>query len=99
MPGNSSRRGAVRKSSKGNATAGSGGRRRKGLEGKGPTPKAADREGHKAHRAKKRTEKTSKTQPPRRSKPGGDTEWVAGRNAVVEHGFVRITDSGLALAG
>jgi 23S rRNA (guanosine2251-2'-O)-methyltransferase len=84
MPGNSSRRGAVRKSSKGNATAGSGGRRRKGLEGKGPTPKAADREGHKAHRAKKRTEKTSKTQPPRRSKPGGDTEWVAGRNAVVE---------------
>ena len=81
MPGNSSRRGAVRKTAKGNATAGSGGRRRKGLEGKGPTPKAADREGHKAYRAKKRAERS---QPPRRSKPAGDSEWVGGRNAVLE---------------
>src|SRR3954447_26791005 len=81
MPGNSSRRGAVRKTSKGNATAGSGGRRRRGLEGKGPTPKAVEREGHKAYKARKRTEKT---QPSRRQKPSGDTEWVAGRNAVVE---------------
>jgi len=81
VPGNSSRRGAVRKTSKGNATAGSGGRRRKGLEGKGPTPKAAEREGHKAYRVKKRS---GQTQQPRRSKPSSETEWVAGRNAVVE---------------
>ena len=47
MPGNSQRRGAVRKSGKG-ASVGSGGQRRKGLEGKGPTPKAAEREYHPA---------------------------------------------------
>ncbi len=49
MAGNSQRRGAVRKSGKG-PTVGSGGQRRRGLEGKGPTPKAADRENHKAHK-------------------------------------------------
>jgi 23S rRNA (guanosine2251-2'-O)-methyltransferase len=81
MPGNSSRRGAIRKTSKGNPTAGSGGRVRRGLEGKGPTPKAAEREGHKAYKAKKRTEKAAPR--PRRPKTG-DTEWVAGRNSVVE---------------
>lgn len=48
MPGNSQRRGAVRKGGKG-ATVGSGGQRRRGLEGRGPTPKAADREYHPAH--------------------------------------------------
>jgi len=37
-------------------TIGSGGQRRKALEGKGPTPKAEDRKGHKAYRANK-TEK------------------------------------------
>ena len=49
MPGNSQRRGAIRKNSKG-ATVGSGGQRRRGLEGRGPTPKAADREYHPAHK-------------------------------------------------
>lgn len=47
MAGNSQRRGAVRKSGKG-ASVGSGGQRRRGLEGKGPTPKAAEREYHPA---------------------------------------------------
>ena len=46
MAGNS-QRGAVRKSGKG-ASVGSGGQRRKGLEGKGPTPKAAERDYHPA---------------------------------------------------
>ncbi|MGZ4591619.1 23S rRNA (guanosine(2251)-2'-O)-methyltransferase RlmB [Oryzihumus sp.] len=49
MAGNSQRRGAIRKSKKG-ATVGSGGQRRKGLEGKGPTPKAEDRTKHVAAR-------------------------------------------------
>ncbi|HVD54118.1 MAG TPA: 23S rRNA (guanosine(2251)-2'-O)-methyltransferase RlmB, partial [Propionibacteriaceae bacterium] len=49
MPGNSQRKGAVRRKGKGN-TAGSGGRVRRGLEGKGPTPKAEDRPYHVAHR-------------------------------------------------
>jgi 23S rRNA (guanosine2251-2'-O)-methyltransferase len=82
MPGNSARRGAIRKTSKGNPTAGSGGRVRRGLEGRGPTPKAADREGHKAYKAKARAEKAD-AKKPRRARTG-DTEWVAGRNSVVE---------------
>ncbi len=56
MPGNSQRKGAVRRKGKSN-TAGSGGRVRRGLEGKGPTPKAEDRQYHPAHRAKKATAK------------------------------------------
>ena len=83
MAGNSSRRGAVKKSGKGNPTAGSGGRVRRGLEGKGPTPKAKDREGHKAYKAAKRVEKSKAARPKRLAKPG-DSEWIAGRNSVVE---------------
>ena len=52
MAGNSQRKGAVRRKAKSN-TAGSGGRVRRGLEGKGPTPKAEDRPYHPAHRAKR----------------------------------------------
>jgi 23S rRNA (guanosine2251-2'-O)-methyltransferase len=50
MAGNSRRRGAVRKGQK--HTAGSGGRSRRALEGRGPTPKAEDREYHPAHKRK-----------------------------------------------
>lgn len=47
MAGNSRRKGAVRTgSSKKGSSVGSGGQRRKQLKGKGPTPKAVDREGH-----------------------------------------------------
>jgi 23S rRNA (guanosine2251-2'-O)-methyltransferase len=88
MPGNSKRQGAIRKRAGGNPTAGSGGRRRKALEGKGPTPKASERKGHKAHRAQKSQSKTAaqRRAPGQRSgrKPAGLSEWVAGRNAVVE---------------
>jgi 23S rRNA (guanosine2251-2'-O)-methyltransferase len=72
----------VKKSGKGNPTAGSGGRVRRGLEGKGPTPKAADRPNHKAYKQKKRAEKSQAARPKRRTT--GDAEWVAGRNSVVE---------------
>jgi 23S rRNA (guanosine2251-2'-O)-methyltransferase len=86
MPGNSQRKGSIRKSSKGNPTAGSGGRVRRGLEGKGPTPKAKDRPYHQAHKkAQQKSRKaasSSSTKPRRRT--GGDAEWVAGRNSVVE---------------
>jgi 23S rRNA (guanosine2251-2'-O)-methyltransferase len=50
MPGNSQRKGAVRKRGKAAPPAGSGGRVRRGLEGKGPTPKAEDRPYHKAYK-------------------------------------------------
>ena len=73
--------------SKGRNTAGSGGRIRRSLEGKGPTPKAEDRVYHKAHKAKVASA--------RRDAPGRSTsrsssgrpktgEWVVGRNPVVE---------------
>ncbi len=83
MAGNSSRRGAVKKSSKGNPTAGSGGRRRKGLEGKGPTPKAEDRPYHKQHKMARAAERRTASKPKRASRDSGP-EWVAGRNAVAE---------------
>jgi 23S rRNA (guanosine2251-2'-O)-methyltransferase len=81
MPGNSQRKGSVRKTTK-KPTAGSGGRVRRGLEGKGPTPKAKDRPYHKAHKA---AQKVTKAQGSRTKRRGsGDAEWVAGRNSVVE---------------
>jgi 23S rRNA (guanosine2251-2'-O)-methyltransferase len=82
MAGNSARRGAIKKTGKGNPTAGSGGRRRRGLEGKGPTPKAKDREGHKAYKQEKRAQKSAASRPKRTAKT--DSEWVAGRNSVLE---------------
>jgi 23S rRNA (guanosine2251-2'-O)-methyltransferase len=81
MAGNSQRKGSVRKTAK-KPTAGSGGRVRRGLEGKGPTPKAKDRPNHKAYKSAKRAEKSQQGRPKRRT--SGDAEWVAGRNSVVE---------------
>ncbi|MEZ5091213.1 23S rRNA (guanosine(2251)-2'-O)-methyltransferase RlmB [Nocardioides sp.] len=83
MAGNSSRKGAVRKTSK-KPAAGSGGRVRRGLEGKGPTPKAVDRPYHKAHKAKTRSEREAGKRPARRSPKSSDAEWLAGRNSLVE---------------
>ncbi len=85
MPGNSARRGAVRKSNK-KPTAGSGGRVRRGLEGKKATPKAEDRVYHKAHKAKQAKETAAKKGGARgsRRRNTGDAEWIAGRNPVVE---------------
>ena len=83
MAGNSSRRGAIKKTGKGNPTAGSGGRVKRGLEGRGPTPKAKDREGHVAYKRKKRAEKAAPSRKPS-VRRAGDAEWIAGRNSVVE---------------
>jgi len=92
MPGNSSRQGAVRKTGKGigakGRTVGSGGRVRRGLEGKGPTPKAEDRPYHKAYRSKELAERSSQKRGegrgPKTGKPGAGPEWVVGRNPVLE---------------
>ncbi len=91
MPGNSQRRGAIRKGSKKGPTVGSGGQRRRGLEGKGPTPKAVERPNHKAHKAAGVPARSGGTgagrgasgrTSTRRAK--ASSEVVAGRNAVVE---------------
>ncbi len=81
MAGNSQRKGAIKKTGKGNPTAGSGGRVRRGLEGKGPTPKAKDRPYHAAHKAAKRAEKAQGQRPRKKT---NDNEWIAGRNPVVD---------------
>ncbi len=93
MPGNSQRKGAVRKKGK-TTPAGSGGRVRRGLEGKGPTPKAEDRPYHKAYR-RRRPDEPGKTTTrsrggsrPAKPRSGGTAtagaDWVIGRNAVLE---------------
>jgi 23S rRNA (guanosine2251-2'-O)-methyltransferase len=88
MPGNSQRRGAVRKSDKKGPQVGSGGQRRRSLEGRGPTPKAADRPNHKAHKVAKAADKASPGRSSTRAGGGRrdkqSSEVVAGRNSVVE---------------
>lgn len=80
MAGNSQRRGAIAKGRKKGAQVGSGGQRRKGLEGKGPTPKAKDRPYHKAHKVAQAAERRKAT----RKRTTSDAEWIIGRNSVVE---------------
>lgn len=89
MAGNSSRRGAVRKTgSKKGMAVGSGGQRRKGLEGKGPTPKATERTGHPAARRARAAGRPATgrggAKPDRGRRPAGAPEYVGGRNPVVE---------------
>ncbi|APT85472.1 23S rRNA (guanosine(2251)-2'-O)-methyltransferase RlmB [Corynebacterium aquilae] len=80
MAGNSQRRGAMRKTNKKGMEKGSGGQRRRGLAGKGPTPKAEDRVYHAAYKRKKEQERRARG---RHEKP--DTgEMVVGRNPVIE---------------
>ena len=93
MPGNEQYPGAKRRpGTKKGATKGSGGNRRQGLEGRGPTPKAENRVGHPKARAKARAE--ARAAQPTRAKqlekirrrfevPAGH-EIVCGRNAVAE---------------
>ncbi|MCL2455850.1 MAG: 23S rRNA (guanosine(2251)-2'-O)-methyltransferase RlmB [Micrococcales bacterium] len=86
MAGNSERRGAVRKpGSKKGAVVGSGGRGRKALEGRGPTPKAEDRTYHPAHQRKLAAEARSqgRTKESERRRRGQE-EIVSGRNSVLE---------------
>ncbi len=76
------RPGAVRKNKKG-PTKGSGGKGRKSLEGRGPTPKAEDRPYHKAYRSKQLAERSQAKRPTTR-RPRVNAEMVTGRNSVVE---------------
>ncbi|WP_280243085.1 23S rRNA (guanosine(2251)-2'-O)-methyltransferase RlmB [Nocardia abscessus] len=89
MAGNSQRRGAVRKSgSKKGAVVGSGGKRRRGLEGRGATPPAEMRTKHPA--AKRAAAKTKTAQGrgaasrPAGRKTDDGPELVLGRNPVIE---------------
>jgi 23S rRNA (guanosine2251-2'-O)-methyltransferase len=85
MAGNSERRNR-RTSNKKGATVGSGGKRRRGLEGKGPTPPAEMRKGHAKQRAAAAKAKRVSAQSRRPSGRGAKStaELVVGRNPVHE---------------
>jgi 23S rRNA (guanosine2251-2'-O)-methyltransferase len=89
MAGNSSRKGAIRKQKKG-ATVGSGGKRARGLSGKGPTPKATERKGHPAARraaaVERRSEDGNRTRrtSAHQRKSSDAPELLVGRNPVAE---------------
>ena len=81
MAGNSRRRGAVRKpGTKKGPTVGSRGVRRRGLEGRGPTPPARERAYHPAAKKAKKAAAARAARAGRRD----DTETVLGRNPVLE---------------
>src|SRR5580765_1435545 len=95
MPGSSQRRGAVRKpGSKKGQVVGSGGQKPKRLQGRGPTPKATERPKHPAARKAAAASRRASSSSGRSGGPGarrttrggkaGSSEWVFGRNAVVE---------------
>jgi 23S rRNA (guanosine2251-2'-O)-methyltransferase len=84
MAGNSQRRNRRTANKKG-ATVGSGGKRRRALEGKGPTPPAEMRKGHAKQRvAQARAKQAARRPAPRRGGGKGTNELVVGRNPVVE---------------
>ncbi|MFJ4951488.1 23S rRNA (guanosine(2251)-2'-O)-methyltransferase RlmB [Streptomyces sp. NPDC088760] len=74
-----------RMSGKKGAQVGSGGQRRKGLEGRGPTPPAEMRKGHKKNRIANAKAKQAVRRPVARGRGGKSaSELVVGRNPVVE---------------
>ncbi|MCR2052709.1 23S rRNA (guanosine(2251)-2'-O)-methyltransferase RlmB [Actinomyces bowdenii] len=107
MPGNEQYPGAKRRpGSKKGATKGSGGQRRRGLEGKGPTPRAENRVGHPKARAKAHAEARA-AQPNhakqlerirRRYDVGPDHEILCGRNAVAEAAYAGVPISRVFMA-
>lgn len=85
MAGNSKRRGAMRNpGSKKGAVVGSGGQKSKGLQGKGPTPKASERPNHPAYKRAQAKAKAEQVRGQRRKAAENAPETVAGRNPVVE---------------
>lgn len=101
MPGNSSRRGAVRKgNSRKGPQVGTGGHKRRSLEGRGPTPKAGDRPNHKAYKTAQKPDgggKSAARRPQRSAKQSG--ELIVGRNSVLEALRVGIPATALYVAG
>lgn len=88
MPGNSPRPNR-RTSNKKGAQTGSGGQRRRGLQGKGPTPPAEMRKGHPKQRAASARAKAAGRSSGGGGRPAGrpgrsTAELVVGRNAVLE---------------
>ena len=88
MAGNQKRPGATRRIKKG-PSAGTGGKGRRALEGKGPTPKAEDRPYHKAYKVKQVSDRAAEKRstargggPRDRTSKADDV--IIGRNSVLE---------------
>src|SRR5690606_19335079 len=73
-----------RMSGKKGARIGSGGKRRRALEGKGPTPPAEMRKGHPKQRAAQARARRAQARSQRRGAGKSASELVVGRNPVVE---------------
>ena len=93
MAGNDKNRPGLRKTNKKGAVKGSGGIRRRGLKGKGPTPKAEDRVYHAAH--KRKLEKQRRDQGRHEKEV---PELVVGRNPVIECLQARVPATALYIA-
>ncbi|MER7078853.1 23S rRNA (guanosine(2251)-2'-O)-methyltransferase RlmB [Saccharopolyspora kobensis] len=98
MAGNDKRRGGMRKTNKKGMVVGSGGQRRRGLKGKGPTPKAEDRVSHPAKRRADARSKAEQQRAKRQAAAETQPELVAGRNPVVECIRAGVPASGLYVA-
>ncbi|WP_181768855.1 23S rRNA (guanosine(2251)-2'-O)-methyltransferase RlmB [Streptomyces albidus (ex Kaewkla and Franco 2022)] len=83
MAGNSNRP-SRRMSNKKGAQVGSGGNRRRSLEGKGPTPPAEMRKGHAKQRVAQAKSRRAQGRPQRKGGAKSGTELVVGRNSVLE---------------
>ena len=94
MSGNSKKRHGIRKTNKKGAVKGSGGARRRGLRGKGPTPKAEDRVYHAAHKRKLERQRRDQGRHDR----SASTELVVGRNPVIECLHARVPATALYIA-
>ncbi|MEB3369366.1 23S rRNA (guanosine(2251)-2'-O)-methyltransferase RlmB [Saccharopolyspora mangrovi] len=98
MAGNDKRRGGVRKTNKKGMVVGSGGQRRRGLKGKGPTPKAEDRVTHPAKKRADQRAKADQQRAKRQTAAENAPELVAGRNPVVECVRAGVPASGMYVA-
>jgi 23S rRNA (guanosine2251-2'-O)-methyltransferase len=78
-------------------TVGSGGQRRKALEGKGPTPKAEDRKGHKAFKGNKPESRS--TRKGEFLVPTARTAGVAGASRTNTKRVAKAADAGEVLSG
>ncbi|WP_433871054.1 23S rRNA (guanosine(2251)-2'-O)-methyltransferase RlmB [Saccharopolyspora sp. CA-218241] len=99
MAGNDKRRGATRKpGTKKGMVVGSGGQRRRGLRGKGPTPKAQDRVPHPAKKRADAKAKAEQQRAKRKAQSETTPELIAGRNPVVECLRAGVPATGLYVA-
>ncbi|MEP7019992.1 MAG: 23S rRNA (guanosine(2251)-2'-O)-methyltransferase RlmB [Pseudonocardiales bacterium] len=103
MAGNSQRQGAIRKSKKG-AQVGSGGKPKRALTGKGPTPPAVERKGHPASRRaasagrREPDKRAGRSGPGPRSRSSEAAELLVGRNPVAEALKAKIPATALYVA-